>query len=154
LETGADDYITKPFNSDVLTTKIKNIIEQKIWLKQFFSSGFNVEQPGQGLPEDERVFLEKATKVVLDNLQNVEFDVDEFCSHMFMSRTNLFRKLKAVTGQSATSFTRTIRLKQAAILLKNPIYSVNEVASMVGFSDPNYFARCFKELFGVTPSSY
>lgn len=154
LETGADDYITKPFNSDVLTTKIKNIIEQKIRLKQFFSSGFNVEQPGQGLPEDERVFLEKATKVVLDNLQNVDFDVDEFCSHIFMSRTNLFRKLKAVTGQSATSFTRTIRLKQAAILLKNPIYSVNEVASMVGFSDPNYFARCFKELFGSTPSNY
>jgi len=137
-----------------LIAKMKNILEQKLRLKQFFTSGFNVEEPGKGLPEDERLFLEKATKVVLTNLENVDFDVDEFCSYMFMSRTNLFRKLKAVTGQSATSFTRTIRLKQAAILLKSPIYSVNEVASMVGFSDPNYFARCFKELFGSTPSNY
>lgn len=154
LETGADDYITKPFNAEVLTKKIKNIIEQKERMKQFFTSGFSVEEPGKGLPEDERIFLEKATKVVLENLQNVDFDVDEFCSLMFMSRTNLFRKLKAVTGQSATSFTRTIRLKQSAILLNNPVYSVNEIASMVGFSDPNYFARCFKNMFNVSPSNW
>lgn len=154
LETGADDYITKPFSSEVLIAKMKNILEQKLRLKQFFTSGFNVEEPGKGMPEDERLFLEKATKVVLNNLDNVDFDVDDFCSQIFMSRTNLFRKLKAVTGQSATSFTRNIRLKQAAVLLKNASYSVNEVALMVGFADPNYFARCFKEFFGKTPSNY
>lgn len=154
FETGADDYVVKPFNADILNAKIKNLIEQQERLKKYYADTFDIDQPGEGLPEDEKKFLEKATKVVLDNIQNVEFDVDEFCSLMFMSRTNLFRKLKSVTGQSATSFTKTIRLKQAATYLKNPSYSVNEVASMVGFSDPNYFARCFKDLFNISPSNF
>jgi len=154
FETGADDYVVKPFNADILLAKIKSLVQQKNRIKKYYADTFDIEQPGNDLPEDEKIFFEKATKVVLDNLQDIDFDVDKFCSLMFMSRTNLFRKLKSVTGQSATSFTKTIRLKQAAILLKNPTFSINEVASMVGFSDPNYFARCFKDLFNVTPSNY
>lgn len=106
------------------------------------------------LSEGEREFVRRATEVVLQNLQNPQFDVDMFCSAMAMSRANLFRKLKATTGFSASAFTRDIRIRQAADMLRRKEYTINEVATRVGFSDPNYFSRCFKEVYGVTPSGF
>lgn len=153
-ETGADDYILKPFNSNILLAVLKRHMEQNRKIKSHILNSMDIDNIGADLPDDDRIFLEKATKVVLDNLQNTEFDVDLFCSYMFMSRTNLFRKLKATTGQSATAFTKTIRLKQAAFLLKNSSYTINEISTLVGFADPNYFSRCFKEMYNVTPSNY
>lgn len=154
LETGADDYITKPFNADILLQRVKNLITQKQKLEKYINSTFSVDAPGKDLPDEERIFLEKATKVVLDNLQNADFDVDQFCAAMYMSRTNLFRKLKQTTGLSATAFTNNIRVKQAAQLLRKKTHTVNEISYMVGFVDPSYFSRCFKKIYKVAPGSY
>jgi len=151
---GADDYISKPFHIDVLRAKIKGLIVRKEKLQQHFKDSFYLDLPDEELPEVERNLVRKATQVVLDNLQNPLFDVDMFCSAMAMSRANLFRKLKAATGFSASSFTRNIRIKQAAELLRKKEYTINEVSMMVGFSDPNYFSRCFKEIYGVAPSEF
>ena len=151
---GADDYITKPFDSDILLKKINSLINQKERLLFYFNSIFTIESPGKELPDEERIFLEKATKVVMDNLQNPAFDVDMFCSELYMSRTNLFRKLKQTTGLSATGFTNSIRVKQAANLLRKKIHTVNEVSYMVGFVDPSYFSRCFKKAYNISPGNF
>lgn len=151
---GADDYISKPFNINILKAKIKSLILRKEQLQTYFKETFNLQIPDENIPDQEKEFICKATRIVLENLQNHRFDVDEFCSEMAMSRANLFRKLKATTGLSASSFTRNIRIKRAAELLRQHAYSINEVAVMVGFADPNYFSRCFKEVYGVTPSNF
>ncbi len=106
------------------------------------------------LSASEQAFVEKARQTVIKNIQNPQFDVDMFCSEMAMSRANLFRKLKATTGYSASTFTRHIRIEKAAELLKQKNYSITEIATMTGFSDPNYFSRCFKDIYGIRPSEY
>lgn len=151
---GADDYILKPFNREIVRAKIKSLISRRQKLQSIFKDSFNLKAPEAHIPEIEKAFIRKATQVVLDNLQNSQFGVDEFCSEMAMSRANLFRKLKAATGLSASTFTRNIRLKKAAELLRQKEYPVNEVATLVGFSDANYLTRCFKDFYGVTPSQY
>lgn len=118
-----------------------------------------VDQAVQGVaPETvtdlDQEFLAKATKVVWENMRNPQFDVELFASLMAMSRASLFRKLKSAAGCSASTFIRNIRIKEAAGLLGQRAYTIGEVAIQVGFSDPNYFTRCFKEVYGVTPSEF
>lgn len=151
---GADDYLPKPFSIHILKAKIRNLIARKEQLQSYFKDTFNLYTPDDSLPDREKDFVAKATRIVLDNLQNPQFDSEQFCTEMAMSRANLFRKLKATTGSSASAFTRNIRMKRAAELLGQHAYTINEVSSLVGFSDPNYFSRCFKEVYGVTPSNY
>ena len=128
---------------------------------QFRTSATNEGQPHglivtpeQTIADPDKEFVSKVTRVVLAHLQDPEFDVELFCSEMAMSRASLFRKLKSTTGCSASSFTRNIRIKRAAELLGQHAYSIGEVAAQVGFSDPNYFTRCFKEIYGITPSEF
>lgn len=151
---GADDYLAKPFSIHILKAKIRNLISRKEQLQAYFKDSFHLHTPDAHIPDPEKAFVLKATQVVLDNLQNPQFDVELFCSEMAMSRANLFRKLKAATGFSASSFTRNIRIKRAAELLQQRTHTINEISTQVGFSDPNYFSRCFKEIYGVTPSNY
>lgn len=104
--------------------------------------------------DPDQEFIAKATKVVWENMRNPQFDVELFASLMAMSRASLFRKLKSATGCPASTFIRNIRIKEAAGLLGQRTYTIGEVATQVGFSDPNYFTRCFKEVYGVTPSEF
>lgn len=151
---GADDYLPKPFSLAVLKAKIKNLLKRSEQLKLYFRDRFDLRTPEQTIADPDKEFLSKVTKVVLAHLQDPEFDVELFCSEMAMSRASLFRKLKSTTGCSASSFTRNIRIKRAAELLGQHAYSIGEVAAQVGFSDPNYFTRCFKEIYGITPSEF
>ena len=154
LDAGADDYLPKPFSLAVLKAKIKNLLKRSEQLKLYFRDRFDLRTPEQTIADPDKEFLSKVTKVVLAHLQDPEFDVELFCSKMAMSRASLFRKLKSTTGCSASSFTRNIRIKRAAELLGQHAYSIGEVAAQVGFSDPNYFTRCFKEIYGITPSEF
>ena len=151
---GADDYLPKPFSLAVLKAKIKNLLKRSEQLKLYFRDRFDLRTPEQTIADPDKEFVSKVTKVVLAHLQDPEFDVELFCSEMAMSRASLFRKLKSTTGCSASSFTRNIRIKRAAELLGQHAYSIGEVAAQVGFSDPNYFTRCFKEIYGITPSEF
>ena len=151
---GADDYLPKPFSLAVLKAKINNLLKRSERLKLYFRDRFDLRTPEQTVANPDKEFVSKVTRVVLAHLQDPEFDVELFCSEMAMSRASLFRKLKSTTGCSASSFTRNIRIKRAAELLGQHAYSIGEVAAQVGFSDPNYFTRCFKEIYGITPSEF
>ena len=99
-------------------------------------------------------FLEGAIKIVEDNIENSDFDVERFADEMYVSRSQLHRKLKSQAGYSTTEFIRLIRLKRAAQLLAGDVGTVSEIAYKVGFENVGYFSKCFREAFGKTPSQY
>ncbi|HUV64699.1 MAG TPA: ATP-binding protein [Sedimentisphaerales bacterium] len=154
LETGADDYVVKPFSQAVLLARIANLLESRRRLQDRFQKDLVVQpQTITSNPVDER-FLNRALEIVETHQADYEFDVDIFATCMHMSRSTLYRKTKALTGQSPSLFIRSVRLKHAAVLLKTGQYNVSEVAYQVGFLDMSYFGACFKEQFHCSPSQY
>ena len=154
LETGADDYLVKPFDKRELQARVKNLIEQRRQLREKYSRQVTL-QPGQiAITAADERFLEKVMKIIEDNIENSTFSVEEFSREIGMSRTQLFRKMQALTNQSVSEFVRDFRLKRAASLLEQRAGTVTEIAYQVGFNNLSYFAKCFKELFGKSPSEY
>jgi len=154
LETGADDYITKPFNIDELKARITNLIEQRKKLRERFSQEVKLEPKDIAITSADVKFLDRAIAIIEDHMGDFEFDAATFQEEMNMSRSQLFRKLRALTDQSATEFIRSIRLKRAANLIEQGFGNVAEVTYEVGFNNLSYFAKCFKEVYGVSPSEY
>lgn len=152
MSEGADDYITKPFQQDLLELKIKNIFFTRQKLKEMFLQG-TLTMPEQfNMSAVDKQFLKNAVKVVRDNMHNSAFGVDEFSNCFGMSRRNVLRKIKGVTGLSINEYIRNTRLKEAYTMLSQGNLNVSEVAYGVGFTDPKYFSNCFKKLFGKLPS--
>ena len=109
------------------------------------------------IPEEEATkdFVDKATKLILEHLSQSDFTIDDLCREMAMSRTNLFAKIKAITGQTPNEFIMTLRLKRGAYMLKNnPELSISEIADRTGFASSNYFSKCFNDLYHVRPLNY
>ena len=156
LETGAEGYITKPFNSKVLALKVRNLLESRHRLYEAFADvkTLHLEPKNVAITSRDEKFIQQVLESVEENMTNTGYSVDDLCKGVGMSKATLFRKLKGLTGQSANEFIRTIRLKRAAQLLAKSDFSVSEVAYMVGFNDPKYFRNCFKKLFSQTPSEY
>jgi signal transduction histidine kinase/DNA-binding NarL/FixJ family response regulator len=154
LETGADDYITKPFNIKELLSRSKNLIEQRKKLREKYIYQIDLE-PGEIDVEsaDER-FLKRALEVIEKNMGDCEFDVNNFYPEMNMSRMQLFRKLKALVSQTPSELIRNMRLKRATQLMKQKFGNIAEITYEVGFNNLSYFAKCFKEKFGVLPSEF
>ncbi len=152
LELGADDYVTKPFNITILVLRIRKLIELSRYNK---SKGTIDPSPSEIVITslDERL-IEKAIKYVEDNISRSELSVEELSSELGMSRVHLYKKLLQITGKTPIEFIRVIRLKRAAQLLRESQLHVSEVAFEVGFNNPKYFSRYFKEEFGVLPSVY
>lgn len=154
LGTGADDYITKPFRMNELIARCLNLIENRRRLSKRFADQEQPEAKSFTQNAADQEFLDRAINVVLENMENSEFDVPGFCQEMNCSKTLLYSKLKLLIGQSATEFVRNIRLKEARKLLlenKNQ-HTIAEISYMVGFNDPLYFSRCFRKYFGIPPS--
>ncbi len=153
LRTGADDYVVKPFSKQELVLRIGNLLKPKETLRDSFRNEYlNQESDNTEVPTEDP-FILKAQEVLSENFSREDFDVSMMFEVLGVSRSSLHRKLKAVSGLSATQFIRTYRMKKAMALLRIGSYSVKEVGYAVGFSSANYFTRCFTEHFGVPPSS-
>lgn len=153
-EIGADDYITKPFSSELLILRVENLLKGRKELQSKFSREVRLEPKDLQISSMDERFLTKAMEVVEANLNDSEFNADSFASEMCMSRVHLYRKLKALTDQSVSDFVKTARLKLAANLIGENKLTIKEAAYTVGFKDPKYFSKCFKQQFGVKPSDY
>jgi len=154
FETGADEYITKPFNIRLLVSRVYNLIKIRKKLKEQFMRQSLVNVPAEGLKPIDKDFIEKAIQTVKKHLEDPDFDVARFADELHFSRSQLHKKLVALTNQPATEFIRTIRLKEAARMLVEQDMNVSEVYARVGFNDRSYFSRMFTEMFGITPSEY
>jgi len=152
LETGADEYLTKPFDLKELTVRANNLIEQRRLLRQKYTqNGRSLYKTVKATSADEK-FLERLRATVEQHLQNSRFGVEDLSREMGLSRVQLYRKITALTNQSANEFLRTYRLERAADLLRQGVGNVSEVAFQVGFENPSYFTKTFREHFGKLPS--
>ena len=154
LETGADDYVTKPFSFRELSVRIKNLLAQREILKQKFGKNVNYKPEEITPNKADHEFLQKATNVIEKNISEPEFGSDQLAQEMFLSRSQLHRKISAITGQSTGEFIRTIRLKKAAGLILEKQFSVTQVALEVGFNSPSHFTKAFKQMFDCLPSEF
>ncbi|WP_191088984.1 hybrid sensor histidine kinase/response regulator transcription factor [Arenibacter lacus] len=153
FEKGSDAYLEKPFNSTLLLTMVKNLIEHREALKKKFLLSTSVSDQSTPSSVDEE-FIEKVIEIIHIHLSESEFSVQELAEKLLMSPDQLYRKIRVLTGLSAIHFIRLIRLKKAASLLLENKYAVNEIVYMVGFNNPSYFTRSFKAEFKVPPSEY
>jgi len=151
---GADDYIIKPFNAVVLKSRVHNLIEQRRKLISKFSRQFKIEPTKLTLPDADKLFLEKTIRVIEDNISEPCLDINFLASEMLVSRTQLYRKLKALTDMSGNQFIRLIRLKRAAQLLSESKMTIAEIMQETGFSNYSHFNACFREEFKKSPKEY
>ena len=154
LETGADAYLEKPFSIDLVEVQINNLLENRKKLRDKFSKELIIKPADIAVTSVDAIFVQKAIDIVDKHISDPGFGSEEFCKEIGMSRSQLHRKLKALTSQPASEFIRTLRLKRAANLLKDTKLSVEEISFRVGFNSPAYFTKCFKTLFSKTPSEF
>lgn len=154
LEAGAEDYIAKPFNMEMLSLKVNNIIERQRKTREQFRKKIEVTPGEVEITSLDEKFVRKAVALVETNISNPEFLVEDLCREMGMSRVYFYKKILALTDKTPSEFIRFIRLKRAADLLEKSQLFVNEVAFQVGFNDPKYFRKYFKDEFGQSPNEY
>lgn len=154
LSTGADAYVTKPFKMKLLKTRVHKLIESRKKLRDRYSQEVVLKPKDIAITNLDEQFLERVQEVLELKLTESDFNVQEFSDAVGMSRMQLHRKLKALTGLSASEFVRSQRLKLAASLLIKSDANVSQIGYEVGFNDPSYFTKCFKEAYGVSPSEY
>jgi ligand-binding sensor domain-containing protein/signal transduction histidine kinase/DNA-binding response OmpR family regulator len=154
IETGADAYITKPFNIRYLEAVVRNLIETRKKLFQRFSQDvYIIPKEITNNPIDQH-FLERLIEYIENNISRTELSVDELSTHLLLSPGHLWRKIKSLTGLTTNEFIRTIRLKKALHFMEEGNINIAEIAYRVGFSSPAYFTKCFKEQYGKPPSFY
>jgi len=154
LETGADEYIHKPFHPRLLKLKVDKIIEAREALKQQFAKNTSFIAKEMTVTSADEKFLQKAIDFVKENLSDADLNIEKMSNVLSISRVHLYRKLKAITNQNPTEFIRTIRLKQAAYLLSQGKLNVSEIAYMVGFNSHQYFTNSFQKYFNMSPTEY
>lgn len=153
-QTGADAYVTKPFRMDILQVRIKNLIIRRELVQKEFQKHIKVEPSPIEVQSLDEQFIQKAVKTVEEQMSNPEFTVEELSSAMAMSRVYLYKKLLSLTGKTPVEFIRIIRMRRAADLLDKSQITIAEIAYQVGFNNPKYFAKLFKEEYEVLPTEF
>ena len=154
LETGANDYITKPFNFEVLNAKINNLLTLNTTLRNTYTKQIKVLAPEIQIESDDEKLLNTIIKYLEENLTNPQLSVEDLSRHVGMSRSSLYSKILELTGKTPVEFIRSLKLDKAAVLLEKSEMNVTQIAYSVGFSTPHYFAKSFKAKFDMLPSEF
>jgi len=154
LQSGADAYLEKPFSIDHLIAQVDNLIEKNRRLLAAFKETPNLDMGQATLNKMDEAYLNKVKEIILEHLEDEEYDVEQLAFEMHTSRSSLHRKIKGVTHMTPGEFIRVIRLKKAAELLREGSYRVNEVCLMVGIRSLSYFSKSFQKMFGVLPKDF
>lgn len=169
LEQGIDDYITKPFSSTYLKTRIKYLLHQRKALQEFYLEQWTekkekeedkpqplvtVEPARPQIKSFDEQFMQQVMEIMEKNMDNSEWTMEEFAQELNMGRTVFYQKLKSIIGLSPVDFVREMRLKRAMQLIESSEYNISTIAYMTGFNDPKYFSKCFKKKYGMRPSEY
>ncbi len=154
LNVGANDYLTKPFNAEVLLSKIKNILFQQDSFKKTYQKQVQIHATEVEVESADEKFIQHALCTVEENISNPGFSVEEMSRLLFMSRVAMYKKLFTLTGKTPIEFIRAIRLQRAAQLLQSSEMTIAEIAYEVGFNNPKHFSKCFKNEFNILPSGY
>lgn len=154
FETGADDYLVKPFNEDVLKIRIKNLLNNRKQLREKYTNDVLQSPKEMSFTSPDQNFLIKLNSIIETNIDNSEFSIEELATEMAMSHSNLYKKIKALTGMTSVAFVRDFRLNRATQYLKQHKIAIIDVCFKVGYTDRRHFSQEFKKRFGVTPSTY
>jgi len=154
LAAGADSYIPKPFNERHLMLRVRKLLEMKMRVNEYYKENLSFEEVESPVTRMNQRFLDRVAKYIEDHIHNNEFGVEELSIEMGMSRVHLYRKIKQITSMSVSEFMGTVKLKHAKLLIRKGEMSISEVAYASGFSNPSYFAKCFRKQFNQSPSDY
>lgn len=154
LEQGADEYLIKPYSIDYLKARILNLIENRRKLMNIYKSSPDIPIDTIAENEANSAFMSELMSHISDNLNNERLNVDFLADKMNISRATLYRKINGISNQSPNEFIRLVRLKKAAVLLREQNLRINEISDMCGFSSPSYFTKCFCKQFGKSPKEY
>jgi ABC-type sugar transport system substrate-binding protein/DNA-binding response OmpR family regulator/nitrogen-specific signal transduction histidine kinase len=154
FESGADDYVSKPFNSFLLEARIHNLIENRKHLKELFRQNLFLSDNKEILKDVDKQFMEKLKTLIEKDLSDANLNVEDLAAETGLSRTQLYRKVKQLSGYSPNELLKVIRLKRAFVLLSSSELNISEIAYDTGFTSPSYFAKCFKEYYNESPTGY
>jgi DNA-binding response OmpR family regulator len=154
IEGGADDYLNKPFDSDILLARVETILKNQHQLRRYYLDSISLREHSHKVPAEYQHFMSKCIEIIEENMENKEFTMKMFAREMGMSHSNLYTKVKAISGQSVTAFMRSVRIRRAAVLMLTENLSVKEAAFRVGIIDAKYFREQFVRIFEMTPSDY
>lgn len=154
-QTGADDYVAKPFNATVLLARCNNLINSRIVLQKKFRDQQYVEPENLAYTPLDQAFIKQAMEIIDRHIRDPKFNIDTFAKEMCIARTKLFVKLKTISGQTPSEFIMTIKLRRAAdLLLNRPEYNVSDICELLGFNTLRYFSKCFKDKYRISPLRY